>query len=220
MWRMLSQPARRAVPGNTLCTYAGNLNVSPEHRMNMVREHQLCFNCLKSGHFAPQCASDRKCQKCRKPHHTLLLSSFECDCMVKMADEDTRKLLPAKRDDSCTSHCSHLSSPNFGGQQSLLMMTCQITVVMSDGRVTKARALLDCTLSTSFVTERLARRLQLPRQFQRVQVAGIGGAKHKLSSRYMMTLTVAYKKSVNSKYGKAFWASMEGRSCSASRHYN
>ena len=165
--------------------------------MNLVREHQFCFNCLKPGHFAPQCASDRKRQKCRKPHHTFLHSSFESGSMAKTANQDAKQSLPAKGDDSSTSHSSHLSSPNFGGQRSPLMMTCQIVVMTSDGRVMKARVLLDCVSSTSFVTEHLAWRLQLPHQRQHVQVAGIGGAKYKLSSRSVISLTVANKKSVN-----------------------
>ena len=172
--------------------------------MNLVREHQLCFNCLISGHFAPQCASDRKCQKCRKPHHSLLHSSFERDvCVAKTTDQDAKQSLPAKANDSCTSHSSHLSSPSFGGQRSPLMMTCQISMMTSDGRVIKARVLLDCTSSTSFVTERLARRLQLPRRRQRVQVAGIGGVKHKLSTCSVVSLTVANKKSVD--MGRLSW---------------
>ena len=106
--------------------------------MNLVREHQLCFNCLQSGHFAPQCASDHKCQKCHKPHHMLLYLKFERDGMAKTVGQDAKKSLRAKRDDSFTSHSSHLSCRNSGGQWSSLMMTCQIAVVMSDGRVTKA----------------------------------------------------------------------------------
>ena len=99
--------------------------VSSERHMNLVREHQLCFNCPKFGHFVPQCASDHNCQKCCKPHHTLLQSSFERDSVAKMANQDAKQPLPTKRDDPCTSHSSHLSSPNLGGQQSPLMMTCQ-----------------------------------------------------------------------------------------------
>ena len=94
------------------------------------------------------------CQQWRD--HALLHSSFERDGVAKTANRDAKKSLPVKRDDACTSHCSHLSSPNFGGQQSPLMMTWQIAVMTSDGWVSKARALLDCTSSTSFVTERLA----------------------------------------------------------------
>ena len=69
-------------------------------------------------------------------------------------------------------------------------------MVTSDGHVTKARALFYCASSTSFVTESLARRLQLPRQRQRVRVAGIGGPEHSLSSRSVVTLTVANQKSL------------------------
>ena len=77
------------------------------------------------------------------------------------------------------------------------MMTCQIGVMMSDSHVTRARALLDCASSTLFVTKSLARRLQLPRQHQRVRVAGIAGPEHTLSSRLVVPLTVANEKSVN-----------------------
>ena len=76
------------------------------------------------------------------------------------------------------------------------MMTCHIAVVTSDGHVTRARALLDYASSTSFVTECLAQRLQLPHQRQRVQVAGMGGPEHTLSLRSVVTLIVANEKSV------------------------
>ena len=170
-------------------------SVSPEQRMNLVRKHQLCFNCLQSGHFAPQCTSKHKCQECQRPHHTLLHSLFERDGVAKTAGRDTKQSVPVKTEDPSASHSSHLSCPNSGGQRSALMMTCQIAVMTSDGHVTRARALLDCASSTSFVTERFARRLQLPRQRQRIRVAGIGGSEHTLSSCSVVTLTVANEKS-------------------------
>lgn len=72
-------------------------SVSTEQRMKLVREHQPCFNCLKCGHFLPQSASNPKCQKCHhKPHRKLLHSSFECNGVVKRADQDAKKTLPAK----------------------------------------------------------------------------------------------------------------------------
>ena len=68
--------------------------------MNLAREHQFCFNCLQSGHFAPQCTSKHNCQECRKPHHTLLHSLFECDGVAKRADRDTKQSVPAKTGES------------------------------------------------------------------------------------------------------------------------
>ena len=99
--------------------------------------------------------------------------------------------LPAKTENSSVSHSYHLSYPNSGGQSRVLMINCQITLLTSDGWVTRARALLDCTPSTLFVTERLEQRIQLPSQGQHVWVACNGGFEHTLSSCSVVTLTVA-----------------------------
>ena len=80
----------------------------------------------------------------------LLHSVFMQDGMAKTACRDAKKSLPAKNDDFSTSHSSQLSCPNSGRQRSSPIMTCQIAVVVSDSRVTKAHALLDCESSTSF----------------------------------------------------------------------
>lgn len=122
--------------GNTPCMSAGNLNVSSEQQMYLVRKHQPCFNCLQSSNFKPQ-RSDQKCQKCCKPYHILLHSQFECDGVAKTTGQHMKQSLPAKTDHSSTSHSSHLSCLSSGGQHSALMMTCQIVVVALDGRVLK-----------------------------------------------------------------------------------
>ena len=103
-----------------------------------------------------------------------------------------KQSLPAKTEDSSASHSSHLSCLNSVGQHRELMMTCHIAVVMSDGYLTKAQTLLDCTLSTSFITEHLARHLQ----YQHVQITGIGVLERSQSSRSEVTLTVNFLKSL------------------------
>ena len=37
-----------------------------------AKAHKLCLNCLRPGHFIRQCKSMHRCQKCQKPHHSLL----------------------------------------------------------------------------------------------------------------------------------------------------
>ena len=76
------------------------------------------------------------------------------------------------------------------------MMTCQIVVMMSDGHMTRERALLDCASSTLFIMEHWAQQLQLSCQSQRLRVAGIGGPVHKLSLCSVVALTVGNEKSV------------------------
>ena len=128
-------------------------SVSPKQSINLVRKHQLCFNFLQSGHFTWQCTSDQKCRECHKPHHTLLHSWFERDGVAKTAGLDANHSLLAKIEESPESHSSQLSYPKYRGQRRVLMMTCQIVQVTLEGHMMKARALLDCTSSTSFVTE-------------------------------------------------------------------
>ncbi|XP_022171698.1 uncharacterized protein LOC111034681, partial [Myzus persicae] len=46
--------------------------LSVSDRFNHVRGRRLCFNCLAPFHMSDACRSKYSCQKCRKPHNTLL----------------------------------------------------------------------------------------------------------------------------------------------------
>ena len=109
---------------------------------------------------------------------------------------------------SSTQYNSHLFKPDE--PCSALLMTCQVAVILSDGHMTKARALLDCASSTSFVTEHLAQRLQLPRRGQLTQVAGIGGTERALSSHSVVNFTVANLRSLEiGKLSGPCWKALE-----------
>ena len=41
-------------------------------RKAVVRQKNLCFNCLSVGHIAKNCPSQRKCRTCSEAHHSLL----------------------------------------------------------------------------------------------------------------------------------------------------
>lgn len=41
-------------------------------RRQLVREKNLCYNCLRPNHSADLCNTKRRCQKCQRKHHTLL----------------------------------------------------------------------------------------------------------------------------------------------------
>src|SRR6185369_7069435 len=52
------------------CKSFGELSV--EARRNLVKDKQLCFNCLRSGHRISACKSTQTCRKCGQRHNTLL----------------------------------------------------------------------------------------------------------------------------------------------------
>ena len=113
----------------------------------------------------------------------------------EQAGQDRKCSSLAEVDDP-TRHSSNLSPPNSGGQRSALLMTCQVAIAISDGCMTKARALIDYASLVSFVTERSEQRLRLPHQRKPVQVAGIGGDEH-TSWRSVVTFGVENLKSLD-----------------------
>ena len=140
-----------------------------ERQVSILKGNGYCFNCLNKGHISKQCPSSQRCRKCSMQHHTWIHIE---------PDPDTRK--PAKEPSKAvTSHTSQVASPH----QQVLLMTCQLRIVTTSGYVTKARALLDSASSTSFITERLAQHLRLPRSPRALQISGIGGVDTHLSSR-------------------------------------
>ena len=113
-------------------------------------------NCLKPGHMASKCRAPSMCKKCRKYHHTLL--HIEQDAKKEQAPKKSKGTYAA-------------SSTQ---RKEVLLMTCQVKVA-PDGSVTQARALLDSAASTSLITERLARQLQLSRRCCNCTINGVAG---------------------------------------------
>ena len=67
---------------------------------------------------------------------------------------------------------------------------CQVRDTSPDGHTTKARALLDSASSASFITERLAQHLHLPRCHHGMKISGIRGATMKSPSRGMVDFKI------------------------------
>ena len=146
----------------------------PRDKMiSTIREKELCMNCVRPGHFSSQCKSVNKCRKCQKPHHTLIHTD--------------KKESP----DQTAPPTSIVSSNTAAGIASnTLLMTCQVVVKSPDGSSTRVRALLDSASSTSFVSERLAQSLGLPRSRHNVHISGVAGLSHHSPLQSVATFNV------------------------------
>ena len=109
---------------------------------------------MRSGHFVKNCKSLHKCHVCQKPHHTLL---------------------HVEKTDSPSDSLNVSSNTVMKIRANALLMTCYVKVKSPEGSVITARALLDSASSASFVTERLARALNLPRSRQKTHISGVTG---------------------------------------------
>jgi len=68
----VSQCVNCASNSHSLAKCEKFLLLSVEQRNTLATEKQVCFNCLRSGHFTPKCPSKTRCKHCRCKHHSLL----------------------------------------------------------------------------------------------------------------------------------------------------
>ena len=146
-----------AIPPNTLSTPACPRfkNMAHENKFSTLKSHKLCLNCLRPGYFVRQCKSVHHCQKCQKPHHTLL--------HVETKEEVTSSSLPS---DPVIPPTTFISSHAAVGIKSNLL---------PEGVSVEARALLDSSSSTSFISQRLVNSLSLPCMRQNAKISGVTG---------------------------------------------
>ena len=131
-----------------------------------------------------QCKSLHRCRKCQKPHHTLLhVDKFSAESQVVANN-------PIADANASVGLASRISSKGKTGIPHSLLMTCRVLVDGPEGRPIEARALLDSASSTSFITERLAQNLRLPRSPQKVNITGIAGISHKSLNQSVTHFTV------------------------------
>ncbi len=152
-----------------------------------IRSNGLCLNCLRPGHLSRQCSSFNRCRRCQRPHHTLIHT-------------EVKESVPPEQQ----SHVSTIgpviaTNAQAGCTSSTLLMTCQVVINGPDGSCMRARALLDCASSTSFVSERLAQALRLPRSSQSMKISGVAGLSHQSPLHSVTTFDVAAVSSPNEK---------------------
>ena len=118
-------------------------------RISVVKDLGLCVNWLRAGHIA---------EKCRAPsmhHHTLL---------HRDTDNSTQK----KPDNVEAKEETRVAALSVSEQ--VLLMTCKVKVTAPNGFSTIARVLIDPGSSTSFLHERIAELLRLPRRKKNAMV--------------------------------------------------
>ncbi|XP_036147491.1 uncharacterized protein LOC118647197 [Monomorium pharaonis] len=162
--------------GNHLFNYCPRFKaLSVPQRRDHAKKQGACSNCLKLKHAVSDCPSDLRCLRCGDKHHTLLhipdaSSAGNADSAAKEKDAGSGAV--ASSSSAVTASVAVLTSQS-GGQ--VLLSTAQLICSDTEGREITIRALLDSGSEASFVTDRVAQQLCLPRRRVRIPVSGIQG---------------------------------------------
>ena len=138
-----------------------------QKRIEIVKEGNLCYNCL-AHHRVSQCTSKFRCRKCKRKHHTSLCSS----------DPPTEPAAPENKSDSsntpATTTGQFLSCPEAPQNPTCLLKTAVAPIVAGNMK-THANILFDEGAQRSFISTEMANELQIsPTSTVDITVASFG----------------------------------------------
>ena len=119
-------------------------------RMSYIQANSLCQNCLAAGNQLADCKSPHKCRDCGQSHHTSIHQNA-----------------PPVPINSSISWTKQL--PNS------LLMTANVLITAPGGQTVKARALIDPGATLSLVSNKLTKKLKLPKSKARITFTGVQG---------------------------------------------
>lgn len=161
------------------------LESTHNERYRILKEKNICFNCLKPGHQATTCTTGN-CRKCSKTHHTLLHVEFtqpQSPRSNQGRDRDTRTTAPSTSMPASLTVQAKDSSPAY-----ILLSTVVINVTDAKGEDVQCRAILDSGSQVNLATESLANRLGLRPNAAALSILGIGRGKE--VSRHRMNCQI------------------------------
>ncbi|XP_070170948.1 uncharacterized protein [Polyergus mexicanus] len=156
---------------------------SVEQRTQFLKSHKCCFNCLKVGHFPTSCKSKKRCNLCRRAHHTLLHRASNIP-VQKIGENSVleNKTLNAQPSGSATPEIKNetavasvqtIHSP-LKNPPNVLLATAWVILRTIEGRKFKVRALLDQGSAVSFISESLCQTMRTKRSRASLHVQCFG----------------------------------------------
>ena len=177
-------------------------DMSHDAKVSALKSNGSCMNCLGPNHFVKQCKSLHRCKQCQRPHHTLLHMEGTRNVSstpVIFTPQGLRSPPVMSPSQNISPSPVSITSPGdmvtsntaIELKSNSLLMTCCVLVNAPDGTSVEARALLDNASSTSFISERLAQGLCLPRANQSARISGIAGLSHSSPTQPLVNFSVS-----------------------------
>ena len=171
------------------CSQLKSLTV--DQRQSTVQRLKVCTNCLGSDHLLKNCFSKRSCRTCGRKHHTLLhrgdqqpsvvhqqssIPSYPT-CSTQTPQQKTPNQLPSQpQGQVATLSAIFVSTTDpvcntTASSNATILGTC-VTTVESQGKLQKARALMDNSSSVTFITSRMVNSLKMRKIAESTSVTG------------------------------------------------
>ncbi|CAB0043005.1 unnamed protein product [Trichogramma brassicae] len=170
--------------GNTKCIFCAEPHSSSSckeflaktttERRAIARTKKLCFNCLGTSHMVSECSSKYRCRACQGKHHTKLHID-QGEASGKQSELANNESFGTA--ESSDAHLKTVTSTLASLTHRHKILTTAIVTLISDKGLTfQARALLDPCSEESYVSENVAKALELDTHKTLIAVNGLGNS--------------------------------------------
>ncbi|XP_065896204.1 uncharacterized protein [Dysidea avara] len=161
-----TKPQDKGPPACVFCKgpHTANQCTTTDHhrRLDIVKQNNLCFNCLGK-HKVSTCSSKHRCRKCHRKHHTSL-----CTEVITAKKEENTETTPVAKTTSVTKEGSFstvVSQPvttslHLASNQTCLLKTA-VATISTGGVCVESNILFDEGSQRSFLAKGLADCLQV-----------------------------------------------------------
>ena len=151
------------------CVFCDNLHYSAscdvvksvESRRRILTTSGRCYNCLKKGHQAKNCSSERNCRHCKKRHHQSICDTLRLRETKREAKNEENAETQQMPNDS--SKITTATSYGVESKRNCVLLQTARAMAVDENReyCVPVRILLDTGSQQSYVTENLCSKLNL-----------------------------------------------------------
>lgn len=169
------------------------VNKAPKEKLNIVKQNNLCTNCLSSKHHIKSCKSESTCRLCNSRHHTQLHIHSSDNVIYKInknIGQEVRKThnidnSPVINSQTNTTFCGIGSNTS----KNILFAIAIIEIQNKSKHFQKVRVLLHSGSQANYITQKWIRKLNLNASNCSVLIESLGGITQ-ISSQGVVTCTL------------------------------
>ncbi|UYV60560.1 hypothetical protein LAZ67_1001526, partial [Cordylochernes scorpioides] len=139
-----------------------------KEKLNVVKGHKLCFNCLRKGHFSWNCRLNQRCKVCKGKHHTMIHYDKPSTEGASAQVENT-----TPKENESAINLTNTQQANCNDSH-VLLATARIKIKNGLGKLCTCRALLDSGSQVTMITKGCCERLGLVQRKSDRMIIGVG----------------------------------------------
>ncbi|UYV62176.1 hypothetical protein LAZ67_1008122 [Cordylochernes scorpioides] len=139
-----------------------------KEKLNVVKGHKLCFNCLRKGHFSWNCRLNQRCKVCKGKHHMMIHYDKPS---TEGASAQVENTTPKEHESAINLTNTQQANCN---DSHVLLATTRIKIKNGLGKLCTCRALLDSGSQVTMITKGCCERLGLVQRKSDRMIIGVG----------------------------------------------